>query len=352
MLQGNGVTNPAGKLVYDEPMVSTQVLQPVVERLRMSSIDLDPLLRRFGIERRALDDVNELLPLRSYVDFFEESAAATSNLHLGLEAGRFTDPGGLGAISFLFLSAPTLRDAFLGLRDYLAALQEGTSIELHVDDAHASFVYLIRDETISPRRQDSEFSISATYNLIAKYLGARFEAREVWFEHTRVGAQARYESHFGCDVFFDQTSNSIVLDKESLDISSPSICDKLYPIIASHLRHLIEARAPSSSLSGRISDLLDARFLAERPTVSRVAVKLGMSESTLARRLRLEGTSFHEVLTQKRMNMAQRMLAYSDTSIAEIALSVGYAENASFSRAFKAWCGSSPESYRRLERRA
>jgi AraC-like DNA-binding protein len=52
------------------------------------------------------------------------------------------------------------------------------------------------------------------------------------------------------------------------------------------------------------------------------------------------------VLTNKRMAIAKRLLNHTEMPIAEIALSVGYAENASFSRAFKAWSGQTPETFR------
>ncbi|MCG8442464.1 MAG: AraC family transcriptional regulator [Caulobacterales bacterium] len=329
-----------------EPMVSTQIVLPVVDRLREEGVRARPLLKRLGIDPACLDDVDERVSLRQYVQFFEDAAEACGNPYFGLDAGRLRDSGSLGAIGFLFLSAPTLQDAFMGLRDYLQALQEASECNLYIEEDGARSIYRIIDDSIAPRRQDTEYSVSATFSLVVSYVGAAFTPREVTFEHERVGSHSRYESHFGCDVFFGQPLNSIVFDKEFLAVSAPRISRTLYPIIASHLRDVMSTRAAPTSLAAQVSALLTGPVLAGGPTIGRIAEKLGMSESTLARRLRAEGASFNAVLADKRMSVAQRLLTHSDTPIGEIALSLGYAENASFTRAFKAWCDMTPEQFR------
>jgi AraC-like DNA-binding protein len=330
----------------DRSLVSTQILLPIVERLRLRGVRAAPLLQAVGIERDRLSDVNHFVPLVSYVRFFEAAAEAVRDPHFGLDCGRGIDSGSLGAISFLFMSAPNLRDAFRGLTQYLAALQTGTRDGLEVRGDEAMFHYQIADDRIAPRRQDAEYSMSATSHLISKYLDRGFVPREVQFEHDRVGAHATYENFFGCEVFFGQPTNSISFDADHLNVAAPALSDKLYPIIAAHLEERIERRAPNVSVKEQVANLLDIDAIGRGRTISDVAAKLGVSESTLFRKLKAEGTSFILILTEKRMSIARRLLAHTDMPISEIALAVGYSENASFTRAFKAWCEVTPERYR------
>lgn len=330
-----------------EGIVSTQILLPIVERLRLKGVRAAPLLQAFGIGKDRLSDVNHVIPLISYVRFFEAAAEAAGDPHFGLDCGRSIDSGSLGAISFLFMSAPSLSDAFRGLTQYLAAVQTATIKGLEVTGQEAVFHYQVADDRIAPRRQDAEYSISATSRLISNYVGRGFHLREVLFEHDRAGAQATYENFFGCEVFFGQPTNAISFDAEHLNLTAPAISDKLYPIIAAHLKERIEQRTPQASFKEQVARLVSLDGDGRGRRISEVASSLGISQSTLFRRLKAEGTSFLQVLTEKRMSVARRLLRHTDMPISQIALAVGYSENASFTRAFKASSDMTPEAYRR-----
>lgn len=64
----------------------------------------------------------------------------------------------------------------------------------------------------------------------------------------------------------------------------------------------------------------------------------------------LTGATVAQVVRQVRMDHAARALAYTDRPIAGIALSVGYADVASFTRAFSAQKGMPPAAYRKQGR--
>ncbi len=77
-----------------------------------------------------------------------------------------------------------------------------------------------------------------------------------------------------------------------------------------------------------------------------LAAQLCMSERTLRRRLRDEGTSFLELCESLRCAQAEQLLELRRLSVEQIALRLGYAESASFIHAFKRWKGQTPHAYR------
>ncbi len=83
------------------------------------------------------------------------------------------------------------------------------------------------------------------------------------------------------------------------------------------------------------------------PTLTNMADYYRMSESTLKRRLRQEGTTYRKILRGKLSEKAIHMLLNSNKTIAEVAKSLGYASSSSFIRAFRRWQGVSPSSYRK-----
>jgi AraC-like DNA-binding protein len=71
-----------------------------------------------------------------------------------------------------------------------------------------------------------------------------------------------------------------------------------------------------------------------------------MSVRTLQRRLGEEGTSFAALVDQARHQRSRLLIRSSELTLVEVATRVGFAEFATFSRAFKRWTGVAPGAYR------
>jgi AraC-like DNA-binding protein len=81
-----------------------------------------------------------------------------------------------------------------------------------------------------------------------------------------------------------------------------------------------------------------------------VARKLNLSERTLQRRLHEDGLSFRELSNEALMRRAKTLLSHQNLSVGEVATRLGYAEIASFTRAFQRWTGHSPRAFRKRTR--
>ncbi len=93
---------------------------------------------------------------------------------------------------------------------------------------------------------------------------------------------------------------------------------------------------------GALVDLMPAG----RTGAEDVALALGISRSTLQRRLREEGTSYQAVLDATRRDMAIRYLSKTALRADEIANVLAYRDANSFSRSFRRWTGQAPVGYR------
>ena len=72
-----------------------------------------------------------------------------------------------------------------------------------------------------------------------------------------------------------------------------------------------------------------------------------MSPATLQRHLAREGLSFQSLKDELRRDLAIQRLNTSRVPLAELAGELGFADSASFQRAFKKWTGGAPGQYRR-----
>ncbi|RJG00677.1 AraC family transcriptional regulator [Noviherbaspirillum sedimenti] len=77
-----------------------------------------------------------------------------------------------------------------------------------------------------------------------------------------------------------------------------------------------------------------------------VARLLHVSSRTMYRQLREEGTSLQNIKDEVRRERAIKLLCSTNKPIKQIALSVGFSSDKSFTRAFRQWTGDTPGDYR------
>jgi AraC-like DNA-binding protein len=109
-------------------------------------------------------------------------------------------------------------------------------------------------------------------------------------------------------------------------------------------RAQLERRQPAG-LEGKVRHLLLGP-LGMVSTLEDVAQALAMSPRNLRRKLDEAGTSFRAIADQERRALAHSLLRSTDMTLDEIALQLGYADTASFSRACRRWFARSAGEYR------
>lgn len=329
-----------------EPTISAQFLRHVANCVELTGHSAAGLLERIAVTRELLEDPDGLIPLAHFVLFFEEAAALVRNPHFGLHAGRLAGSDSIGPLSFLFLSAPDLRTAFASFARYLSTFQQASRHQFKDEGSRATFTYGLVDQSLTRRRQDAEYSIGAMFSLARQFTGGEIEFREVRFEHERVGDYARYRDFFGCDVFFEQDCNAITMDGRYLDARGRVLSPSLHPILEEHLQR-IAGRESVASLGDRLRAMIEQAPFDAPPDLSEAALRLHLSVPTLHRRLAAEGTGWRKLVNGHRMETAARLLRTSRRNVSAIALDVGFAESASFTRAFARHFGVSPGRYRK-----
>jgi len=78
------------------------------------------------------------------------------------------------------------------------------------------------------------------------------------------------------------------------------------------------------------------------PKLERVAQHVGLSPRTFRRRLKAEGLVFSQLVLETRMTLARELLSTARLSVSAVSERLGYAETASFSRAYSRYWGRTP----------
>lgn len=162
--------------------------------------------------------------------------------------------------------------------------------------------------------------------------------------------------------WLEQTLDFIASESRSERPGASIVVGRLAEVLFVHLvrGHLVAtAPAPTGWLGALAEPQVGGavRLIHEHPeenwTVASLAGRVGMSRSAFALRFcKVVGEPPLHYLTRWRMQKAAVMLREGRSTLAEIALKVGYESEAAFSKAFKRWQGAAPGAYRRAARAA
>ena len=109
---------------------------------------------------------------------------------------------------------------------------------------------------------------------------------------------------------------------------------------------LANRKGDVSQLRTRVENAISSVLPHGRVFVEDIALNLGMSKRTLARKLADEGLNFSGVFEQLRRDLAVRYLHERKLHISKIAWLLGFSEVSAFTHAFKRWTGKAPTQMR------
>ena len=95
-----------------------------------------------------------------------------------------------------------------------------------------------------------------------------------------------------------------------------------------------------------LKQVMELYVLHKQCDLDTISEVIDLSSRTLQRRLSKLGTSFNQIQTEVKLDLATRRLAGNTTPIHDIALELGYNDTPHFSRAFRNWTGMTPSQYR------
>jgi len=179
------------------------------------------------------------------------------------------------------------------------------------------------------------------------YLAEPMLERRVCFSHKASYDKAVYDEYFGCHVEFDCSTNRIVIPEHYLKISLISSDPSTLNLSKKHLEQGLKKLSIRNTWSEKVAlywrkCAQESKYLIQ----DEVATDFNMTVRTLARKLNNENTSYQEVISNVRKNMAVDYLAETNMRIYEVALATGFKDTSAFNRAFKGWFKCTPSAYR------
>lgn len=140
--------------------------------------------------------------------------------------------------------------------------------------------------------------------------------------------------------------NEVVFDNAALSAHVRHADIDLCDLLISCAEAILAAAVPKSDPIDRIRVAIRQSLHDGDIGLAPISRTIGIGTRTLQRKLTESGTSFRELLTKVRQEMAEQNLRCLDMSVSEISYLLGYSSPSEFHRAFRHWTGIAPKKYR------
>lgn len=264
------------------------------------------------------------------------------------------------------LSRPLRRGSFAMI---VRAGVSAPSLDLALARAAHAFNLLQDDLTVEPVREGAlagaalcftdparpwppflhELLLRVFWRLLAWFAGGRLPAARFDFAFPIPPYAGAYGVVFPAPLRFDRPQSAFWF--EARDLQAPVRRDeRAVPEFLAHSQaNVIVPRPDGETVSARLRRLLQ-QVQPAWPALPECAQALHLSVATLQRHLAREGVSFQSLKDELRRDLSIQRLNTSRVSIAALAAELGFADSASFQRAFKKWTGGAPGLYRSRKR--
>lgn len=196
--------------------------------------------------------------------------------------------------------------------------------------------------------------ILAVHKILSTFSSVRPKKLTLSYRRSSHGVEL-YKKLLGVSAELSSSTSSLYYDINN-NVSSNFITENEFKktlentFFIGPLQNMLDKEFPGLSYTQRCRHILITLMGLNEATREQVAQVLNMSVSSLQRRLREEGTSFHQVLLNTRKSMANKYLVEHNLSATDVAFLLGYQSTSQFFKAFKQWYLMTPMAYQKLHR--
>jgi AraC-like DNA-binding protein len=277
----------------------------------------------------------------------ERSVVASGDEAFGLLAAEHLQPQVLHSLGLAWLASDTVYDGLLRLERFgrLVSTGMGLQLEEHGDCVHLHIRLDPQAASLAPVSHD--YAVGIITRMCRLNLGEFLAPLGVLMERAQPTEPERWEYLLASRVTFATDVTRITWSRA--DIMEPLVTGdpRLARINDEHTVAYLDNFSTRSTTRAVVDKIIE-RLPDGPPSQFQIADALHVSNRTLQRKLREEGTSFKNLVQDTRLQLARKYLRSPGRSVVETSYLLGFSEPSTFSRAFKRWTGVAPADYRQL----
>jgi AraC-like DNA-binding protein len=311
--------------------IARQSAQAIIEALEARGLGL----RRLGIRRVASDEDLHQLWLR---------AIARSRRALPLELGLSLPFGAMGVVDYLAASSASLGAALAVTQQVFPLVAPEVQLQMERLRDRSWRVRIVNQPSF-PGEAESDLVVLGTLLSRVRKLASR--SLQIPLVELKERDDPSWSRLLATRVRCRCRTTAVHFSAADWTVPIRSADERLL----SMLRQMVGADQRSADALLVAVRALARDRLPELLTLDHAAPTLGLSRRTLQRRLSERKTSISQLCDRARRDLAEELMHEGLFTLGEVAHKVGFAEQASFTRAWTRWFGTAPSRRRRPRKR-
>lgn len=309
----------------------------------------DELLAQAGLDPQLLANLTALVPLIDVVRLFALALARTGDHTLGLKLGGNVQARSYPVLGYVIMGSANLGEAIDRLLRFERIVGELGRASLSDESADNLFLRWDCPVPMPYARYLRDAAVAGWVGFARSLLEQQRAPLAARFEHPEPppAERAAYEAFFACPVHFGAAQTGIVFPRSWLQLPLRSADPALGGLMEEHAARLLADFSSGMNLANEVRSVIYRHLPGGEPDIDSIATDLGMSARALQTRLRKADMTFSDLVDEIRRSLAAVLVADERLTLVNVALLLGFAEQSSFTRAFRRWYGVAPGEYRK-----
>lgn len=328
------------------PSVNALCVRAVLQAAAALGVEQKALLKEAQISPELLQLQGERIGLENYLNLYRLAVERSSDPDMGLYVGHIMYFSGMNLHLYMTTLCRNLKEYFNLIPSTLQLHGDTGRVLIHPEGELIRLEWHPLEERTRGWRPLTDEMLKLSADIVSGICALPLPVRSAEFSYPAPDDTRALKRAFGPNLKFGCEVSCLYFPRESLR----------YPLIDLEFELSPDFWAGPQAVFGEPEAqdpfIRDTRAAIRRAlpggelTVDSLAAELGISRRTLQRRLSRFDLSFKQILQDVRQQLSHRYLDDPRLAITEIALLLGYSDQASFSNAFKIWFGCAPTEHR------
>jgi len=331
-------------LALQHSLMATFIL-PVARALRLYGIDALDVLDEVGIDAAKAANPDWRVPHAKFNTLMTRSVELSDDEAFGLLAAEQLQPQVLHGLGLAWLASDTV---YAGLQRLVRfGKLVSTTLDMQLIEER-DLVHMVLGRNVEMDGfafANRDYAVGMVTRMSQMTLGEFLAPVAIEIERPTPQEPQRWDYMLSSRVSFEADATRITWSRA--DIMEPLVTGD--PVLARVNDEQTQAYLESflsQTMSREVVDKIVERLPDGPPNQQQIADALHVSNRTLQRKLKDEGTSFMDLLQDTRLQLARKYLRQPSRSVVETSYLLGFSEPSTFSRAFKRWTGVAPADFR------
>lgn len=312
--------------------------------LDSNGINSQAVFREAGIDLEQALSPYTRFPVARMQNVWKHAAERLEQDNFGLNVAAQLTPASFYGLSFGLYASGTLMELLERLIKFRRVISCSYDINL---DASGDFVMLTFDD----KRQIKSAAPSITVilyllRICREIYGPTFHPEKVYFDLPESSGNQQLLDFVNAPIVYNAPCNGILLSKEMAQRPLPGADPELGQQQDKLVERYLARAGLEDTLRARVKLQVLESLADGSASLEELAAAMHTTPRTLQRKLKKENCSYHDLLDESRQQLALEYATDPHMSATQIALSLGFADTATFARAFKRWTGDSLTVYR------